>query len=466
MRWRCCRLWCMMLIAMLIAMLIGLTWSGCADSKSIPVDTGSPDPRGGQRIEPLASIPKGERLIFVKKASRKIYIEPDSIEVGTGDIWSMNPDGSDPIQHTNLSQEYFVTDHPRLSYNGQYLTFTSNYRSWNSCCYTDIFKWDLVANRIDRVSGDEWPPDSPPTRYTTVKILCEATGVRLSAKGCGYFIYPQQEVQTDSGTYYRSYLKVPASTSIWIKSEKSSTYGDLVTDYMVSSGDNEVVIGPDPYTESGTVLITQKGHINDQGKIVGMTSGKLTMWKEDGTIIWEKNIGGHQWGFSDDPVWSHDGSKIALCLGLTGYANFLAIHTPPESEQIPTPIVGDQTGNSICQWPAWSPDDQYLIFCYGPIGGQGINPNIYRISVNGGMPEMLTHFNGYQAAFNPCYSPDGSKIVFTVMTCKTRSFNDYLDFMVGNIESATIWVMNLDGSDLRQLTTDGVSYNATWGTVQ
>lgn len=446
--------------------MTGLWLMSCADSKSIPDSTTTPGGSTNQQIQPLSSIPKGERIIFVKKADKKIWIEPDSIDVGTGDIWSLTPDGSDLLQHTNLSLDYFVTDHPRLSYNGKYLTFTSNYRSWNSCCYTDIFKWDLSQNKIYRVSGDEWPPETPPTQFTTVKVLCEATGVRLSAKGCGYFVYPQEEVATDSGNYYRTYLRVPASTYIWIKAEKSATYGDLVSDYMVGSGDNEVAIGPDPWTESGTVLITEKGHINDVGKIVGMTSGKMVMWKEDGTIIWEKNVGGHQWGFSDDPVWSHDGSKIALCLGMTGYANFLAIHTPPESEQIPSPIFGDQTGNSICQWPSWSPDDNYLVFCYGPIGGQGINPNIYRISVSGGMPEMLTQYTGYYAAVNPCYSPDGSKIVFTVLKCKTKAFNDYLDFMVTNIESANIWIMNTDRSELKQLTTDGVSYNATWGTVQ
>lgn len=438
--------------------------SACSTEPDAPTP---PDNNSAQPIKPLNTIPKGERIIFIKKQIKKIWLITDSIDVGTGDIWSMDPTGQNLLQHTDLSKDYFVTDHPKLSYNGRYLSFTSNYKSWQSACYTDIFRWDLQQNKIVRITGDEWPPDNPRSNFTTLKVLSLQKNMRISAKGSQNFTFPQTEVATDSGTYYRTYLKVPASTNIWVKAERSATVGDLVFDYMVKAGNNEVVLGPvNDDGSDGFVAICQKGQPNDEGKIVGMMNGKLIMYRENGQLIWEKNVGGHAWGFSDDPAWSHDGNRIAICLGATGYANLLAIHTPPESDQIPNPIFGDQTGNSVILSPSWAPNDENIIFCFSQIGGQGNVPNIYRISPDGTNLVKITNYSGYYAAVNPCYSPDGSKIVFTLLKCRVLAFNDFLDFIQTNIESANICIMNADGSNIQQLTNDGLSYNAYWGLVK
>ncbi len=433
--------------------------TGCDSEPNAPTP---PSSGGGtvQQMKPLSSIPKGERIIFVKKEIRRIWIVDDSIDVGTGNIWSMAPDGSGQQQHTDLSKNFFVTNNPKLSYNGKYLTFTSNYKSWLSSCYTDVFKWDQTTNKIIRVSGDEWPPETPATNYVTLKVLSLEKDVRISAKGCQSFTFTGEEVIMDQVNYYRTYIKVPASSYIWIKAEKSETVGGVVFGYMSGTGTNEVVVA-DSYIPKVTM-----GHSNNDGKVVAITSGKLTMWKEDGSLIWEHNVGGHSWGISDAPVWSHDGTKIALGLGLMSYSNAIAILSPPESENAPTPIVGDQSGVWVYMEPSWSPDDTELIFSAASTSADGNVPNIYRISAAGGNPVQLTNYSGYYCAVNPCYSPDGTKIAFTVMKCRSIIFQSLLDFTLSsNIESANIWTMNADGSGLQQLTTDGMSYHPNWGVV-
>ena len=95
------------------------------------------------------------------------------------------------------------------------------------------------------------------------------------------------------------------------------------------------------------------------------------------------------------------------------------------------------------QHPAWSPDDARIAFGSFAEGRQ----SIHVINADGSGERRVSP-DGYNSDdMEPSWSPDGSQIAFA----STRPFN----------ESWHIWVMNADGSDLRQVT-DEFSTAPAW----
>ena len=87
-----------------------------------------------------------------------------------------------------------------------------------------------------------------------------------------------------------------------------------------------------------------------------------------------------------------------------------------------------------------SPDKQWLVF--------DLLANIYRVPASGGAAELLTRKSGIAINFHPRYSPNGEEIVFI----SDRAGNNHL------------WIMNADGSNLRQITNDinDCLFDPTW----
>jgi WD40 repeat protein len=94
--------------------------------------------------------------------------------------------------------------------------------------------------------------------------------------------------------------------------------------------------------------------------------------------------------------------------------------------------------------PLWSPDSRRLAvvtsesgtsFCHGWTDENFVGTNIVLIDIDGGKIEPLPSEDG-MGNIDPAWSPDGS----------------YLAFVSNRGGSSEIWVVNLDGSNLRQLT--------------
>lgn len=126
-------------------------------------------------------------------------------------------------------------------------------------------------------------------------------------------------------------------------------------------------------------------------------------------------------------AWSPDGATIAYAMSLDQPQEFEIFLMNPDGtnhRRISQGLLG--IGGSL----AWSPDGRFLLIFAGPPGDK----DIYRLDVsNGNFLRLTTGGNNTAAS----YSPDGTKIVFNSLR---------------NEGQADLYIMNADGSDLRQLT--------------
>jgi hypothetical protein len=111
-------------------------------------------------------------------------------------------------------------------------------------------------------------------------------------------------------------------------------------------------------------------------------------------------------------------------------------------------------GGKGCQmYPRWSPDGSQIVYHQSASGDQDPH-QVWVMNADGSGKVQLTEDSlGYRNFF-PSWSPDGKRIVFS-----------HLVFYTGGVERDAIYVMNADGSGLRNVTSkkgEGVDYWPTW----
>jgi serine/threonine protein kinase len=158
------------------------------------------------------------------------------------------------------------------------------------------------------------------------------------------------------------------------------------------------------------------------------TNGSTSIW-----MVNSNGLNAHQVYAGINTIvatrWSPDGETIAYAMSI-GIPNDYEIFTMDvdgkNHRRISQGLLG--IGGSI----DWSPNSRYLLVYAGPVGDK----DIFQINVATGDSTQLTDGGNNAAA---SYSPDGEYIAFNSLR---------------NNDQADIYIMNADGSRLRQLTDD------------
>ncbi|MBA3871184.1 MAG: PD40 domain-containing protein [Anaerolineae bacterium] len=137
------------------------------------------------------------------------------------------------------------------------------------------------------------------------------------------------------------------------------------------------------------------------------------------------------------PVWSPDGTHVALASNVNGNNYEIYVLNPATGE---SDVLTNNTWDDL--YPAWSPDGKQIAFT----SNRDSNWDIYVMDANGKNPQRLTTDPGYQGS--PVWSPDGTRIAY----------------VEGRDAKRDIMVMNADGSNVQPLTALATSadYSPAW----
>ncbi|HEY5771961.1 MAG TPA: hypothetical protein VIS75_05000 [Chitinophagaceae bacterium] len=230
---------------------------------------------------------------------------------------------------------------------------------------------------------------------------------------------------------------------------------------ILSSCKRDVVVDNTPIDAKGEILFISR-------RISNSADWQMFLMNIDGTN--QRAVSNNILRCSP-PVLSNSGSKVAFTTYDNNfYYNLYIVDIDGQNQKFLS------KGKQFCGSPAWSPDDSRLAFVKNDatVGG---NYDIYSIRSDGTNEIRLTNQNDN---FSPQYFPDNNSMIFSsstntgtgiykmridgsnkqLLTPPNRSFGDPKISPGGDMIAITsndwngsqIFVMNSDGSDLKQIT--------------
>lgn len=160
--------------------------------------------------------------------------------------------------------------------------------------------------------------------------------------------------------------------------------------------------------------------------------------------------------FESEVAWSPTGARLAV-VTLYGYTPDITVMNPDGSDR--RSLTGQRLGSFAGFEPDWSPNGERIVFT-GWRGNAGFAPNnffpiaeheVYVVGANGSSRVRLTS-NGVSDQM-PTWSPDGRRIAFVRAARPLH-------------RSSEIWLMNADGTHTRRLTKNrAVDVSPAWRPV-
>ncbi len=158
-------------------------------------------------------------------------------------------------------------------------------------------------------------------------------------------------------------------------------------------------------------------------------------------------------GRNRKPLWSPDGRKIAFYSWSDGDGEIFVMD--PDGTNL-VQLTDNDINESVY---SWSPDSQKLAFSRTPESIFDPDSEIFVMNADGSNALQLTDNDTFDSS--PAWSPDGRTIAFDSRSTTATWVKTGTDTYWRHFDS-NIYLMNADGSDVRQLTYDNVSVGVSW----
>ncbi|MDX6226156.1 MAG: hypothetical protein QOE64_2532 [Frankiales bacterium] len=341
-----------------------------------------------------------------------------------GDIWSMNPDGSD---HKKLTTTGEPADAPSWSPDGTSLVFTETSGGISQLAAMSPAGADVHLLKPGQNAYDPaWSPDGTKVAFDSAALPGDTTShsqIAVLEVATGAL----QQLTTDPtrDLYYPSWS--PDGATIAFEAYDAGTHiATIQTVASVGGAPVDVTSGHHPsFSPDGTKLALNKisgnggfdlfAYTRSSGALLQVTNSPndewAPSWSRDGTkLVYASDENG------SGEIWSRNangtGSAANLTTTASGYDGAPS-WSPPLSQLSSQIFVADADGSHVAAVTlpidggnaAWSPDGQRLAFSDGG--------HLFTIQPDGlGLTAVTTSFTGTTDA-DPSWSPDGSKLVFS-----------------------------------------------------
>jgi len=228
----------------------------------------------------------------------------------------------------------------------------------------------------------------------------------------------------------------PDAKKIVCNTEEKSTTAGIEMTVINSDGSNRILLGwgtQMSWYPDGTKIIFSYW----QGAEVGIYNNKLFSMNPDGTdgtAISDKYVGNN--------TFSPDGSKIAFSFNQDSQMGIVILDYP----EFDNPLYINK-GPSGSYDPNWSSDGSKIVFSKREISS---DPNsIYIMNSDGtNIQRILNNTSDVTYEF-PCFSPDGTKIIF-------------LGYSLDGTAKCFLYIVNKDGTDLHKVIDDNNVASCDW----
>jgi Tol biopolymer transport system component/tRNA A-37 threonylcarbamoyl transferase component Bud32 len=330
--------------------------------------------------------PDGKRIAFT---------EPRGFQRGNATIWTLNPDGSNPIKVTDGNS---FSDNPVWSQDGRRLFFISDMGGGSD----DI--WCVPIEASGKPSGS---------------AKCLMPGVNASSIA----LSPDGTKLVFSKVIRRSNIwSIPIDynhTFTLEEAEQETNENHSITTLDVSPDGKWIAFTSDRKGESYIWIMNRKSKELRQ-VTTSEAPGVNPDWSPDGkNIVFESNRNGNKDIFlkpvaggielrltshqksESMPKWSPKGDEIAFCSNRTG---ILEMYVMPSGSGDPRRLMPEEPVSSD---PVWSPDGSKIAFrSRGSSGEQ----EVFYVSSKGGKPVQLTNLGVKRAIIPYHWSSDGRYI--------------------------------------------------------
>ena len=208
---------------------------------------------------------------------------------------------------------------------------------------------------------------------------------------------------------------------------------------------------------NGTASRGHHPHLDHNGKIAFMRAdpgGHIQVWVAHSDLTGQRQLTKDNTSNSGYPTWAPGGKRLA-------FDSDRSDPDPTDANEISDVFTMDPNGghvvritagNGFSADPSWSPDGSLLAF-ETDLGQNPTKQGIYISRPDGSQLRRVTTLPpGAEFDLAPRFSPDGKQIAFTRYT------------LTGDVETSTLFVVNVDGSHERRLSRTDALYpgDADW----